>query len=59
MLFREMKAVYFQNHEKSGTESRREGAADLIQLAQDRESRMAFLYSIGNSSARKSGKCIK
>jgi len=40
MLFREMNAVYFENHEKNGTESRRTAAADLIKLAQDGESRV-------------------
>jgi hypothetical protein len=59
MLFREVKAVYFQNHEKNSTESRWAAAADLIQLAQDGESRGAFLHSNGNSSAVKSGKGIK
>jgi len=59
MMFREVKAVYFQIHEKSSRESRWAEAAELIQLAQDRESRRAFLHSDGNSSAIKCGKGIK
>jgi hypothetical protein len=35
MLFGELKALYFQNHEKNSTESRWAGVANLIQLAQD------------------------
>ena len=49
MLFREVKGVYFQNHEKNSTESRWAGAADLIQLAQVGESRGTFLHSNGCS----------
>jgi len=60
MLFREVKGVYVQNHEKNSTESRWVGTADLIQLAQDGEkSRGKFLNSNGNSSAIISGKSIK
>jgi hypothetical protein len=58
MLFREVKSVYFQNHEKDSTESRWAGDAELFQLAQDGDSRRAFLHSNGNSSAIKCGKVL-
>lgn len=44
MLFREVK-IYFQNHEENIMEVRGEGA-DLIQLAQNGESRRVLLKTV-------------